>query len=165
MQKKWKEWKLGNTIKEYLEAKKKARRADYQAKCKEQCIRNDNGALAVTDEDKKIAWKSYCEELSNTVFFVLFFNCYLAIPQPTLGHSQGDSLTNLMLITAFCTYLTQRSLGASVGSLSLAECLAGFEPGTFQFLLQHLNSLGHSPQFCQFGPFFYFLNLDTPGTP
>ena len=31
-----------------------------------------------------------------------------------------------------------------VGSLSLAECLAGFEPGTFQFWLQHLNLLGHS---------------------
>ena len=30
-----------------------------------------------------------------------FFNCYLAAPLPTLGHSQGDSLTNPMLITAF----------------------------------------------------------------
>ena len=30
-----------------------------------------------------------------------------------------------------------------VGSLSLAKHLAGFEPGTFQFL-QHLNPLGHS---------------------
>ena len=33
-----------------------------------------------------------------------------------------------------------------VGSLSLAEHLVGFEPGTFQFLLQRLNPLGHSPQ-------------------
>ena len=31
----------------------------------------------------------------------IFFKCYLAVPQPSLGHSQGDSLTNLMLITAF----------------------------------------------------------------
>ena len=30
-----------------------------------------------------------------------FLNCYLAAPRPTLGHSQGDSLTNLMLITDF----------------------------------------------------------------
>ena len=30
-----------------------------------------------------------------------FFNCYLAVPRPTLDHSQGDSLTNPMLITAF----------------------------------------------------------------
>ena len=50
--------------------------------------------------------------IRNTLFFFRFFNCYLAVPWPTLGHSPGDSLTNLMLITAFCTYLTQRSLGA-----------------------------------------------------
>ena len=31
----------------------------------------------------------------------IFFNCYLAVPQPTVGHSQGDSLTNPMLITVF----------------------------------------------------------------
>ena len=30
-----------------------------------------------------------------------FFNCYLASIWPTLGHSQGDSLTNPILITAF----------------------------------------------------------------
>ena len=29
----------------------------------------------------------------------LFFKCYLVVPQPTLGNSQGYSLTNLMLIT------------------------------------------------------------------
>ena len=29
------------------------------------------------------------------------FNCYLAVPRPILGYSQGGSLTNLMLITAF----------------------------------------------------------------
>ena len=33
-----------------------------------------------------------------------------------------------------------------VGSLIPAEHLVGFEPGTFQFLPQHLNPLGHSPQ-------------------
>ena len=32
-----------------------------------------------------------------------------------------------------------------VGSLSPAKCLVGFEPGTFQFLLQCLNPLIHSP--------------------
>ena len=32
---------------------------------------------------------------------VLFFNCCLAAPRPTLGHSQGDSLTKSMSITAF----------------------------------------------------------------
>ena len=42
------------------------------------------------------------------------------------------------------------------GSLSPAEHLVGFEPGTFQFLLQHLNPLGHSPQqlvFCKISIF------------
>ena len=83
---------------------------------------------------------------------LFFFNCYLAVPRPTLGHSQGDSLTNPMLITAF---LHVRPEGHweprnEVGSLSPAECLVGFEPGTFRFLLQHLNLLGHSPR----APFF-----------
>ena len=35
------------------------------------------------------------------IFFFFFFNCYLAVPQPTLGHSQGDGLTNPMLIIAY----------------------------------------------------------------
>ena len=34
----------------------------------EQCIRNDDGVLAVTYEDKKMAWKSYHEKLFNTGF-------------------------------------------------------------------------------------------------
>ena len=76
----------------------------------------------------------------------IFFYCYLAVPQPTLGHSQGDSLTNPMLIT---TSVLIRPEGHweprnEVGSLSPAERLAGFEPGTFRFLL--LKPLGHSPQ-------------------
>ena len=29
-----------------------------------------------------------------------FCNCYLAVAQPTLGHSQGGTLTILMLATA-----------------------------------------------------------------
>ena len=32
---------------------------------------------------------------------MFFFNCYLAATWPTLGYSQRDSLTNLMLITGF----------------------------------------------------------------
>ena len=35
---------------------------------------------------------------------------------------------------------------SGVRSLSLAERLLGFEPGTFLFLLQRFNPLGHSPQ-------------------
>ena len=88
---------------------------------------------------------------------MLFFNCYLAVTRPTLGHSQGFSLTVSeakplrmaqswpMLITAFVQARPegQREPRSEVGSLSLAESLAGFEPGTFR--LQRLNPLGHSP--------------------
>ena len=34
----------------------------------EQCIRNDDGVLAVSDEDQKIAWKNYHEVLLITTF-------------------------------------------------------------------------------------------------
>ena len=79
-------------------------------------------------------------------FLLLFFNCYLAVPWPTLGHSQGHSLTNLMLITAFVHIQPEGHWEPrnEVGSLSPVKHLAGFEPGTFQFLLQHLNPLSHS---------------------
>ena len=67
----------------------------------------------------------------------IFFNCYLAVPQPTLDHSQGDSLTNPMLITAFVHIRPEghREPRNEVGSLSPAKRLAGFEPGTFRFLI------------------------------
>ena len=98
----WKEWKKGKTSKEvYLEAKRKSKKAVYEARSEserkrfanveirddqklevfriakamvkdnrdiigEQCIRNDAGILAVSEEDKKIAWKSYYQRLLNT---------------------------------------------------------------------------------------------------
>ena len=34
----------------------------------EKCIRNDEGNLASTEEEKKLAWKSHCEKLLNTEF-------------------------------------------------------------------------------------------------
>ena len=34
----------------------------------EQCVRNDLGVLAVSEEDKKVAWESYYENLLNTEF-------------------------------------------------------------------------------------------------
>ena len=80
------------------------------------------------------------------IFF--FFNCYLAAPRQILGHYRGDSLTHPMLITAvFFTFLTQGHWEPrnEIGSLSPAERLVGFEPGTFRYLLQRLNPLGHSP--------------------
>ena len=56
----------------------------------------------------------------------------MAVPRPTLGHSQGDSLTNPMLITAFVHIRPEghREPRSEVGSLSPAERLVGFELGT-----------------------------------
>ena len=51
--------------------------------------------------------------------FFIFFNCYLAAPRPTLGHSQGDSLTNPMLITAYlCQPESHQTPHNELGSLS-----------------------------------------------
>ena len=41
------------------------------------------------------------------VFVFFLYNCYLAVPRPTLGHSQGD------VNHCVCTSLTRRSPGAS----------------------------------------------------
>ena len=69
-------------------------------------------------------------------FFFFFFNYYLAAPRPTSGHYRGDSLTHPMLLTAFVHVRPEghREPRSEVGSLSPAERLAGFEPGTFRFL-------------------------------
>ena len=82
------------------------------------------------------------------IIFKYFFNYYLAVPWPTMDHSQGDSLTNLMLITWIYWFWPKghREPCNKVGSLSPAECLMGFKPETFWFWLQRLNSLGHLRQ-------------------
>ena len=80
----WRDWKQENTSKKkYLEDKKKPKRNDQkwnvlkiakkmaktnQGIIGENCMRNDNGMLAVSDEDRKIAWKSYLEKFLNTKF-------------------------------------------------------------------------------------------------
>ena len=82
-----------------------------------------------------------------TFAFLDFFIHYLDAPQPTLGHYLGDSLTHLIIITAFDRFWPkghQKSCN-KVGFLSLTKHLVGFEPGTFQFLLQRLNPLQKLP--------------------
>ena len=76
-----------------------------------------------------------------------FLNCYLAAPRASFGHHWGGSLTHPMLITCVLHIWPEgrREPRSGVGSLSPAERLAGFEPGTFRFWSQHLNPLGHSP--------------------
>ena len=73
-------------------------------------------------------WKRKC-------FVFIFFNCYFPVPQPTLGHSQRESLTDPVLITAFAQVRPEghREPRNKVGLLSLVERLVGFKPGTFRF--------------------------------
>ena len=67
----------------------------------------------------------------------LFFFNYLTVSQPTLYYYHRDSLTDPMLITVFVHIQPEghREPRNEVGSLSPAERLVGFEPGTFQFWL------------------------------
>ena len=64
------------------------------------------------------------------------WHCNLTAPWPTLCHCWGDSLNNPMLITAYYSCLTWRSLGAlysKIGSQRSAKHLVAFELGSFQF--------------------------------
>ena len=47
------------------------------------------------------------------MFYHTLFKFFLTAVWPAVGHSQGNSLTNLMLIIVFYS-LTQRSPGASL---------------------------------------------------
>ena len=77
-------------------------------------------------------------------------NCFLAAPWPTLCRYWGGSLTHPMLVTAFSHIWSEvhKEPRNKVGSQRLGECLVWFEPGTFWFWLQRLNTLGHSPRVC-----------------
>ena len=90
--------------------------------------------------------KTLCVVWPYCVWFRVFFNCYLAAPWPTLSYYWGESLTQLMLTTAFLHFRSERHREPhnEVGSLSPSKYLVGFEPGTFRFFLQCLNPLDNS---------------------
>ena len=69
------------------------------------------------------------------LFIYLFFDCYLVAPCPTLGHYSDSSHAHLILIAAFLHIWLEchKKPRSEVGSVSLAEPLMGFEPGTFRF--------------------------------
>ena len=48
-------------------------------------------------------------------FLIEIFIGYFASPRPTLGHYQGDILTHLMLITAFCQFRPDDRLVTGLG--------------------------------------------------
>ena len=70
---------------------------------------------------------------TNSVCLFFFFNCYLPVPRPTLGHSRGDSLSNAMLVTMLEQFLPEgnKEPRNEAGSVSQAKHLVEFEPGTF----------------------------------
>ena len=49
----------------------------------------------------------------------ILFNCYLAFPKPALGHYQGVSLSNPVLITAILTLEVHGNLIARLGRYKL----------------------------------------------
>ena len=81
--------------------------------------------------------------------FYHFFICYLAVPQPTLGHYQGESLSHSMFIAAFHLFLTQRSPGSSQRGWFPKNSWAPGGGWNRNLLIQlkRLNPLGHSPHF------------------
>ena len=66
---------------------------------------------------KTVPVLQFAEFLSGDSIWLLirqrFFKCYLPALRATLGHCQGDNLTNPILISAFDTCSTWRSPGAS----------------------------------------------------
>ena len=68
----------------------------------------------------------------------------MAAPLPTLGRGQPHPLDVNHCVLYFRPEGHEEPR-SDVGSLSPAERLVGFEPGTFRFSLQRLNPLGHSP--------------------
>ena len=80
--------------------------------------------------------------------FNFFFQILFGSLTANLGcHYWGGSLTHPMLITAsfYVCPKVHWEPPNEVGSLTPAEHLVGFDPGTFRFWLQCLNPLGHSP--------------------
>ena len=96
----------------------------------------------------KSTFKQFCN-IHLEIHEISFFICFLIAPQPILGHSRGDSLSHLMLIIAYVKFRPEghREPRNEVRVLSSTKRLAGFEPGTFRFLSQRLNPLGHPPIF------------------
>ena len=77
------------------------------------------------------------DKVTELLIFLVFFNCYLTVRWPSFGHSQGDSLTNPMLITAFVQVWPKghREPRNEVGSLSSTDRLLGVWTGNLPILI------------------------------
>ena len=96
---------------------------------------------------KLIIWNTNLASLIRSSVKIFFLNCILAVLRPTLGHYRGATLTHSMLISFLHIRLQgHQERRNEFGSLSLAEHLVRFKPGTFRFWSQRLYTLCHSPQ-------------------
>ena len=92
-----------------------------------------------------VKWFSGCSEEGDHEFFCFLTAIWLPHSQLWTIIERTASLTQCYSL-CFLHFLPE-SYGeprSKVGSLSPVERLVGFEPGTFRFLLQRLNPLGHS---------------------
>ena len=67
----------------------------------------------ILPKQQDMKWLLYPHKTLKISKYFWFFYCYLTVPRPTLVHSQGDNLTNPMIITVYWSTSTQRSPGAS----------------------------------------------------
>lgn len=86
------------------------------------------------------------------VFLFIYFSflpfwSYLAVPRPTLGHSRVGSLsinTSFWPLFIFPLRSHRKTLSEVLGKVTVPQVILELE--TFQFLVQHLNPLSHSPK-------------------
>ena len=86
------------------------------------------------------------------VFLFIYFSflpfwSYLAVPRPTLGHSRVGSLsinTSFWPLFIFPLRSHRKTLREVLGKVTVPQVILELE--TFQFLVQHLNPLSHSPK-------------------
>ena len=101
--------------------------------------------IKITSEIRTVISYEKIVETFKNPFCEYFFNCYLAAPRPfgplSRGQPHSPDVNHCVLHFRLGGHQEPRS---EVRSLSPAVRLVGFEPGTFRFLLQRLNPLGHS---------------------
>ena len=71
---------------------------------------------------------------ANALLCSNFFNLNLVVPQPSLDHYQGNSLTHAILITVFLQFWPEdyQESCNKVGFICLAKHIVGVKLGTFQ---------------------------------
>ena len=79
------------------------------------------------------------------VQFFFFLSATWLTHGQLFGQSRGDIFTHPILIIVYANFRPKSQPCNEVGSLIPDGRLVGFEVGTFRFLLQCLNPLGHSP--------------------